>query len=111
MADGVATVAGLADPVGQVIDAVTRPNGLALSRVRVPIGVIGIIYESRPNVTADAAALCVKSGNAVVLRGQQTSRIDHVSANAPGNHGLALVGAFHITVTGDFSATLSSEAF
>lgn len=69
MADGVATVATLADPVGQVIDAATRPNGLALSRVRVPIGVIGIIYESRPNVTADAAALCLRSGNAVILRG------------------------------------------
>jgi glutamate-5-semialdehyde dehydrogenase len=69
MADGVATVAALADPVGQVIDTTTRPNGLALSRVRVPIGVIGIIYESRPNVTADAAALCLRSGNAVILRG------------------------------------------
>lgn len=69
MADGVAAVAALADPVGQVIDTTVRPNGLALSRVRVPIGVIGIIYESRPNVTADAAALCVRSGNAVILRG------------------------------------------
>jgi glutamate-5-semialdehyde dehydrogenase len=69
MAAGVETVASLADPVGQVIDTVTRPNGLVLSRVRVPIGVIGIIYESRPNVTADAAALCVMSGNAVILRG------------------------------------------
>ncbi|KQT31788.1 gamma-glutamyl phosphate reductase [Sphingomonas sp. Leaf412] len=69
MADGVATVASLADPVGQVIDASVRPNGLSLSRVRVPIGVIGIVYESRPNVTADAAALCVRSGNAVILRG------------------------------------------
>jgi glutamate-5-semialdehyde dehydrogenase len=69
MADGVAQVAMLADPVGQVIDSVTRPNGLVLSRVRVPIGLIGIIYESRPNVTADAAALCVRSGNAVLLRG------------------------------------------
>ncbi|WP_132909398.1 glutamate-5-semialdehyde dehydrogenase [Sphingomonas sp. BK235] len=68
-ADGVATVAELPDPVGQVIDRATRPNGLALSRVRVPIGVIGIVYESRPNVTADAAALCVRSGNAVILRG------------------------------------------
>ncbi|MBW6527715.1 glutamate-5-semialdehyde dehydrogenase [Sphingomonas sp. RHCKR7] len=68
-ADGVAAVAALADPVGQVIDRTTRPNGLALSRVRVPIGVIGIVYESRPNVTADAAALCVRSGNAVILRG------------------------------------------
>ncbi|MEH3120872.1 MAG: glutamate-5-semialdehyde dehydrogenase [Sphingomonas phyllosphaerae] len=69
IAAAVATVADLADPVGQVIDARERPNGLALSRVRVPIGVIGIIYESRPNVTADAAALCVRSGNAVILRG------------------------------------------
>ncbi|MEH3045660.1 glutamate-5-semialdehyde dehydrogenase [Sphingomonas adhaesiva] len=68
-ADGVAAVAGLADPVGQVIDRSERPNGLRLSRVRVPIGVIGIIYESRPNVTADAAALCLRSGNAVILRG------------------------------------------
>ena len=69
MADGVETVAGLRDPVGQVIDESRRPNGLVLRRVRVPIGVIGIIYESRPNVTADAAALCLKSGNAVILRG------------------------------------------
>ena len=69
MADGVAAVAALADPVGQLIDSRVRPNGLALSRVRVPIGVIGIIYESRPNVTADAAALCVMAGNAAILRG------------------------------------------
>ncbi len=69
MADGVAQVAVLPDPVGQVIDSSVRPNGLALSRIRVPIGLIGIIYESRPNVTADAAALCVRSGNAVLLRG------------------------------------------
>ncbi|MBN8846813.1 MULTISPECIES: glutamate-5-semialdehyde dehydrogenase [unclassified Sphingomonas] len=69
MADGVATVATLTDPLGALIDEATRPNGLVLRRVRVPIGVIGIIYESRPNVTADAAALCVMSGNAVVLRG------------------------------------------
>ncbi len=69
MADSVATVATLPDPVGAVIDEAVRPNGLVLRRVRVPIGVIGIIYESRPNVTADAAALCVMSGNAVVLRG------------------------------------------
>ena len=69
MADGVGQVAALPDPVGQVIDASVRPNGLEMSRVRVPIGLIGIIYESRPNVTADAAALCVRSGNAVLLRG------------------------------------------
>jgi glutamate-5-semialdehyde dehydrogenase len=68
-ADGVAAVAALADPVGDVIDQTVRPNGLVLSRVRVPLGVVGIIYESRPNVTADAAALCVMAGNAAILRG------------------------------------------
>jgi glutamate-5-semialdehyde dehydrogenase len=69
VADAVEAVAGLRDPVGAVIDETKRPNGMTLRRVRVPIGVIGIIYESRPNVTADAAALCVKSGNAAILRG------------------------------------------
>jgi glutamate-5-semialdehyde dehydrogenase len=69
MADAVEQVAALPDPVGQVIDHSERPNGLQLSRVRIPIGLIGIIYESRPNVTADAAALCLRSGNAVLLRG------------------------------------------
>lgn len=69
MADAVAQVADLPDPVGEVIARSERPNGLALSRVRIPIGLIGIIYESRPNVTADAAALCLRSGNAVLLRG------------------------------------------
>jgi glutamate-5-semialdehyde dehydrogenase len=68
MARGIREVAALPDPVGQVIASWTRPNGLEISRVRVPLGVIGIIYESRPNVTADAAALCLKSGNAVILR-------------------------------------------
>ena len=69
VADAVEAVAALPDPVGEVIDARERPNGLRLQRVRVPIGVIGIIYESRPNVTADAAALCVMAGNAAILRG------------------------------------------
>jgi glutamate-5-semialdehyde dehydrogenase len=69
IAEAVDQVAELPDPVGQVIDTAIRPNGLALSRVRVPVGLIGIVYESRPNVTADAAALCVRSGNAVLLRG------------------------------------------
>ena len=69
IADALDQVADLPDPVGQVLDTATRPNGLVLSRVRVPIGLIGIVYESRPNVTADAAALCVRSGNAVLLRG------------------------------------------
>ncbi|WP_114522372.1 glutamate-5-semialdehyde dehydrogenase [Altererythrobacter sp. ZODW24] len=69
IADAVDAVAALPDPVGEVIDSSERPNGLRLSRVRVPIGLLGIIYESRPNVTADAAALCVRAGNAVLLRG------------------------------------------
>ncbi|MGJ8598328.1 glutamate-5-semialdehyde dehydrogenase, partial [Sulfitobacter sp.] len=69
VAAGVEAVANLPDPVGDVIDSSERPNGLKLSRVRVPIGTIGIIYESRPNVTADAAALCVRAGNAALLRG------------------------------------------
>ena len=72
-AAGLETVAALEDPVGQVIAAWERPNGLEISRVRVPLGVIGIIYESRPNVTADAAALCLKSGNAAILRGGSES--------------------------------------
>ena len=69
IAAAIEQIADLPSPLGQVIDSVQRPNGLALSRVRIPIGLIGIIYESRPNVTADAAALCVASGNAVLLRG------------------------------------------
>jgi glutamate-5-semialdehyde dehydrogenase len=68
-ADGLDEIAGLADPVGQLIAEWQRPNGLTIQRVRVPLGVIGIIYESRPNVTADAGGLCLKSGNAVILRG------------------------------------------
>ena len=59
----------LPDPVGELIDSSVRPNGLRISKVRVPLGVVFFIYESRPNVTADAAAICVKSGNAVILRG------------------------------------------
>jgi glutamate-5-semialdehyde dehydrogenase len=69
MARGLREIAVLADPVGAVVEVWRRPNGLEISRVRVPLGVIGFIYESRPNVTADAAGLCVKSGNAVILRG------------------------------------------
>jgi glutamate-5-semialdehyde dehydrogenase len=96
IAAGIEAVAHLRDPVGTVIDESVRPNGLKLSRVRVPLGVIGIIYESRPNVTADAAALCLKSGNAAILRGGSeaiaTSRAIHhamvqglIVAGAPGD--------------------------
>ena len=73
MARGVEEIAALADPVGAVIAQWTRPNGLDIARVRVPLGVIGIIYESRPNVTCDAGALCLKSGNAAILRGGSES--------------------------------------
>lgn len=73
MAQGLEEIAALPDPVGQVIDSWERPNGLKIQRVRVPIGVFGIIYESRPNVTADAGALCLKSGNAAILRGGSES--------------------------------------
>jgi glutamate-5-semialdehyde dehydrogenase len=69
MADGVRQIARLRDPVGETIEGHIRPNGMEVRKVRVPIGVIGIIYEARPNVTADAAALCLKAGNAVILRG------------------------------------------
>ena len=72
-AAGLEVVAALEDPVGKVIAEWERPNGLKIARVRVPLGVIGIIYESRPNVTADAAALCLKSGNAAILRGGSES--------------------------------------
>ncbi len=73
MAAGVDAVAALPDPIGEVTERWTRPNGLVIERVRVPLGVIAIIYESRPNVTADAAALCLRSGNAVILRGGSES--------------------------------------
>ncbi|TWD53336.1 glutamate-5-semialdehyde dehydrogenase [Agrobacterium vitis] len=73
MAHGLRDVAGLKDPVGEVITEWDRPNGLHIERVRTPLGVIGVIYESRPNVTADAGALCLKAGNAVILRGGSDS--------------------------------------
>ncbi len=74
MADGLRDVAGLPDPVGEVVRGSTLANGLELRQVRVPFGVVGIIYEARPNVTADAAGICLKSGNAVLLRGSSSAR-------------------------------------
>ncbi|HEY7105878.1 MAG TPA: glutamate-5-semialdehyde dehydrogenase [Acidimicrobiia bacterium] len=73
MADGLRDVAALADPVGEVLDGWRRPNGLRIERVRVPLGVVAIIYENRPNVTSDAAGICLKSGNAALLRGSATA--------------------------------------
>src|SRR6267142_1529951 len=69
MAQGVEQVAALPDPVGTITERAKQPSGIEVARMRVPLGVVGIIYESRPNVTADAAALCVKAGNACILRG------------------------------------------
>lgn len=82
MADGVRQVATLPDPVGEVLASWTRPNGLRIEKKRVPIGVIGIIYEARPNVTSDAAALCFKSGNATILRGGKESVHSNVAIAA-----------------------------
>lgn len=92
IADAVDQVAGLPDPVGEVIASSERPNGLKLSRVRIPIGLIGIIYESRPNVTADAAALCLRSGNAVLLRGGSEAIHSNHAIRAAFAKGLATVG-------------------
>jgi glutamate-5-semialdehyde dehydrogenase len=92
MTRGLHEVATLPDPVGETIVSWTRPNGLAISRVRVPLGVIGMIYESRPNVTADAAGLCLKSGNAVILRsGSESFLTSLVIANLL-NEGVAAAG-------------------
>src|ERR1700744_2529194 len=92
MAAGVRKIAALPDPVGEVIDGSTLPNGLQMRRVRVPLGVIAVVYEARPNVTIDAAALCLKSGNAVVLRGS--------SSAAHSNAVLAAVASDAVTTAG-----------
>ena len=92
MASGIKDIARLPDPVGKVIDEWQRPNGLQIQRVRVPLGVIGIIYESRPNVTADAGALCLKSGNAVILRGGSESIRSSAAIHACIVKGLQKVG-------------------
>jgi glutamate-5-semialdehyde dehydrogenase len=92
IAAAVEAVAALPDPVGQVIDQTSVPSGLQLSRVRVPIGLIGIIYESRPNVTADAAALCLRSGNAVLLRGGSEAVHSNRAIHAALAQGLASAG-------------------
>jgi glutamate-5-semialdehyde dehydrogenase len=92
MARGLEDIVKLPDPVGAVIAEWTRPNGLRISRVRVPLGVIGIIYESRPNVTADAGALCLKSGNAAILRGGSESRRSSAAIHACLLQGLQAAG-------------------
>ena len=97
MAAGLRSVAGRPDPVGEIVEGWVRPNGLRVRRVRVPLGVVGIIYENRPNVTSDAAGLCVKSGNAVLLRGSSSA----IASNT------AIVGALR---DGSDKAGLPSDA-
>ena len=92
VAAGVEAVAEIADPLGVATSRWTRPNGLDISRVRTPIGVIAMIYESRPNVTADAAALCVRSGNAVILRGGSECIASNLAIHAAIERGLEAVG-------------------
>jgi glutamate-5-semialdehyde dehydrogenase len=92
MASGLRQVATLPDPVGEVVDGWVRPNGLAISRVRVPLGVVAIIYESRPNVTSDAAGLCLKSGNAAFLRGSSTAIHSNMAIAAVLREALAKAG-------------------
>jgi glutamate-5-semialdehyde dehydrogenase len=92
MADGLRQVARLADPVGQTVDGWVRPNGLEIRQVRVPLGVVGIIYENRPNVTSDAAALCLKSGNAALLRGSSAALRSNQSIAALLREGYEKVG-------------------
>jgi glutamate-5-semialdehyde dehydrogenase len=92
MAAGLRDVAALADPVGQVIEGWTRPNGLHIDKVRVPLGVVGIIYENRPNVTSDAAALCVKSGNVAFLRGSSGAITSNIAIAGVLREGFAKAG-------------------
>ncbi len=92
MAQGLRNVAALADPVGEVADGWVRPNGLAVRRTRVPLGVVGIIYENRPNVTSDAGGLCLKSGNAVMLRGSSSAISSNLVVARVLREGLASAG-------------------
>ena len=108
MAAGMEVIHGLKDPVGSVMAAWTRPNGMTIERVRVPLGVVGIIYESRPNVTTDAGALCLKSGNAAILRGGSDSLRSSRAIHLAMQQGLREAGlpaaAIHVVQTRDRAA-------
>ena len=111
MAGGLHQIAALPDPVGETVEAWRRPNGIEIARVRVPLGVVGFIYESRPNVTADAAGLCLKSGNAVLLRGgsealESNAAITRVLAKAVEKAGLP-AEAVQVVDTADRAAVMS----
>jgi len=105
MADGLRQVAALPDPVGEVLDGWVRPNGLRIERVRVPLGVVGIIYENRPNVTSDAAALCLKAGNAAFLRGSSAAITSNRAIAAALREGVSKTGlpADAVTLVDDTS--------
>jgi glutamate-5-semialdehyde dehydrogenase len=108
IAVGLEEVAALPDPVGEIIESSVRPNGLEVAKVRVPLGVVFFIYESRPNVTADAAAICLKSGNAVILRcgkeaAHSSAAIVEILKEATGDHGLP-ADALHLVETPDRAA-------
>jgi len=111
MAAGLRQVAGLPDPVGEVLDGWVRPNGLRIQRVRVPLGVVAIIYENRPNVTSDAAALCVKSGNAAFLRGSSGAISSNLAIAAVLREAVAKAGlpADSVTLVADTSREAAVE--
>ena len=98
MIEGLRQVAGLPDPVGEISDLQERPSGIRIGKMRVPLGVIGIIYESRPNVTVDAAALCLKSGNASILRGGKEALRSNQAIYACIREGLQQAGMNEATV-------------
>ncbi len=104
MAAGIREVAALRDPVGQILSEWTRPNGIRISKVRVPIGVVGIIYESRPNVTSDAAVLCAKTGNATILRGGSESIHSNVAIASALQRGGLPPGSIQLIATTDREA-------
>src|SRR5439155_21279312 len=108
IATGLEEVAALPDPIGEIIESSVRPNGLEVLKRRVPLGVVFFIYESRPNVTADAAAICLKSGNAVILRGgkeaaHSSAAIVEILKEATVDHGLP-ADALHLVETPDRAA-------
>ena len=108
MAEGLRQIAALPDPVGSVTATSLRPNGMRVAQMRVPLGVIGIIYESRPNVTIDAAALCLKSGNAAILRGGSEALHSNIALGRVVQAGLAAAGlpqdAVQVVATADRAA-------
>lgn len=111
MAGGLRQVAGLPDPVGEVLDGWVRPNGLRITRVRVPLGVVAIIYENRPNVTSDAAGLCLKSGNAAFLRGSSGAITSNIAIAAVLREAVAKAGlpADAVTLVADTSRETAVE--